>query len=110
MLNVIEREMVRKLYFFSRPIRNWQRSRAFAKTEAAGTDLSGTFDEGNLRRSDLNSYQSASLVHTFVDNEQSKGSHVVDIDGNVLLDLCSTETLPLGHNNDAFMKDLVRNK
>ena len=56
MLNVIEREVVRKLYFFSRPIRNWQRSRAFAKTEAAGTDLSGTFDEGNLRRSDLNSY------------------------------------------------------
>ena len=110
MLNVIEREMVRKLYFFSRPIRNWQRGRAFAKTEAAGMDLSGTFDEGNLRRSDLNSYQSASLVHTFVDNEQSKGSHVVDVDGNVLLDLCSTETLPLGHNNDAFMKDLVRNK
>ena len=63
-----------------------------------------------MRRSDLNSYQVASSVHTFIDNEQSKGSHVVDIDGNVLLDLCSTETLPLGHNNDAFMKDLVRNK
>jgi len=38
------------------------------------------------------------------------GSHVVDVDGNVLLDLCSTETLPLGHNNDAFLKDLLKNK
>ena len=38
------------------------------------------------------------------------GSHVVDVDGNVLLDLCSTETLPLGHNNDAFLIDLVKNK
>ena len=110
MLNVIEREMVRKLYFFSRPIRNWQRGRAFAKTEAAGTDLSGSFDEGILRKSDLNSYQVAASVHTFIDNEQSKGSHVIDIDGNVLLDLCSTETLPLGHNNDAFMKSLTSNK
>lgn len=34
------------------------------------------------------------------------GSHVVDVDGNVLLDLCSTETLPLGHNNEAFIKDI----
>lgn len=24
--------------------------------------------------------------------------------------MCSTETLPLGHNNDAFIKDLVRSK
>lgn len=26
------------------------------------------------------------------------------MNGNVLLDLCSTETLPLGHNNEAFNK------
>lgn len=24
--------------------------------------------------------------------------------------MCTTETLPLGHNNDAFIKDLIRNK
>ena len=48
-------------------------------------------------------------MHTLIDNHQSKGSHVIDVNGNVLLDLCSTETLPLGHNNDAFMKDLIRN-
>jgi len=27
-----------------------------------------------------------------------------------MLDLCSTETLPLGHNNDAFIKDILSNK
>lgn len=109
MLAVFEREMVRKLYFFTRPINNWSRSRAFTVTEAAGTDLSGSWDESMLRRNDTSAYQEASKVHTFIDNEQSKGSFVVDVDGNVLLDLCSTETLPLGHNNEAFLKDLTRN-
>ena len=33
---------------------------------------------------------------------QSKGSHVVDINGNILLDLCSTENIPLGHNAEIF--------
>jgi len=58
----------------------------------------------------LGAYQDVTNVLAFADNEQSKGSHIVDVDGNVLLDMCTTETLPLGHNNDAFIKDLVRNK
>jgi 4-aminobutyrate aminotransferase-like enzyme len=108
MLGVIEREVVRKLYFLTRPLNNFSRGRAFTSTEAAGTDLSGSWDETILRRNDLGAFQEASKVHTLIDNHQSKGSHVVDVDGNVLLDLCSTETLPLGHNNDAFIKDLTR--
>ena len=110
MLGVIEREMVRKFYFVMRPLNNYSRGKAFAATESAGTDLTGSWDETMLRRNDLGGYQDVSKVHTFMDNMQSKGSHIVDADGNVLLDMCSTETLPLGHNNDAFMKDLVRNK
>ena len=110
MLGVIEREVTRKLYWFSRPIRNWSRGGAFAKTESSGIDLTGSWDEAMLRRNDVGGYQDVTKVHTFVDNMQSKGSHIVDADGNILLDMCSTETLPLGHNNDAFMKDLVRNK
>ena len=109
MLAVFEREITRKLYFLGRPFNNWSRSRAFTATESAGTDLSGSWDESLLRRNDTSAYQEASKVHTFIDNEQSKGSFVVDVDGNVLLDLCSTETLPLGHNNEAFLKDLTRN-
>ena len=49
-------------------------------------------------------------MHTFIDNEQSKGSHVVDVNGNVLLDLCTTETLPLGHNNEVFINGITSNK
>lgn len=108
MLGVIEREIVRKYYFLKRPIELMGRKRAFVKTESAGTDV-GSWDETILRRNDTAGYQEASKIHTFIDNKQSKGSHVVDMDGNVLLDLCSTETLPLGHNNDAFIKDLAKN-
>lgn len=110
MIGVLEREVTRKVYFMLRPLRNWSRGSAFAKTEAAGTDLTGSWDESTLRRNDVGGYQDTSKIHTFAENEQSKGSHIVDVDGNILLDMCSTETLPLGHNSDAFIKNLVSNK
>ena len=56
MLGVIEREMVRKFYFFMRPLNNYSRGSAFAKTESAGTDLTGSWDETTLRRNDLGGY------------------------------------------------------
>mgnify|MGYP000999920436 CR=1 FL=1 len=104
MLSVMEREMVRQFYLLTRPLNNFTRSRAFAKTEPSGTDMTGSWDQTILQRNDVGAYQQASKVHTFIDNHQSKGSFVVDVNGNVLLDLCSTETLPLGHNPDAFVK------
>ena len=56
MFTVIEREVTRKLYFMMRPINNWSRGRAFAKTESSGTDLTGSWDESILRRNDLGGY------------------------------------------------------
>ena len=102
MLNIIERELVRKYYFLLRPFTLGGRKAAFSTTEAAGPDLS-SWDESNNILRDVNSYQSVSKVHAFINMHQSKGSHVVDVDGNILLDLCSTESLPLGHNHDAFI-------
>jgi len=32
------------------------------------------------------------------------------VDGNTLLDLCSTESLPLGHNSDALLKSVSQKK
>lgn len=58
----------------------------------------------------MGGYQDTSKVHTFAENEQSKGSHIIDVNGNVLLDMCTTETLPLGHNDDAFIGNLTSNK
>ena len=59
---------------------------------------------------DVGANQNAELVHTLIDNFQSKGSFVTDVNGNVLLDLCSTETLPLGHNSEAFIGSVTSNK
>lgn len=33
----------------------------------------------------------------------------MDTDGNVLLDLCSGETLPVGHNHDVFISSITSN-
>ena len=72
--------------------------------------MTGSWDESILRRNDVGAYQQASGLLTLIDNHQSKGSFVTDVNGNVLLDLCSTETLPLGHNNDAFIGNVTGNK
>ena len=69
MLSVIEREIVRNYYVMMRPLNNFTRGRVFAKTESAGTDLTGSWDESMLRRNDLGAYQDVSNVHTFTDNE-----------------------------------------
>lgn len=63
-----------------------------------------------LGRNDIEAYQNASKVHTLADSFMSKGNFIQDADGNVLLDLCSTENLPLGHNSEAFIKHLKSNK
>ena len=67
MLNIIERELVRKYYFLSRPFTLIGRKSAFVKTEASGTDLSGSWEETNIRRNDVNAYQDVSKLHTLID-------------------------------------------
>ena len=102
MLAIFEREITRKYYCFIRPFTLSGRRNAFAKSEQAGTDLSGSWADSDTQRRDVNAYTDATDIHTFIDFHQSKGSHVVDVNGNVLLDLCSTESRPLGHNHEAF--------
>ena len=104
LFGIAQREIPRFQRVAMSPVVNMMRNSAFAKTEAAGVDLSGSWDQQVLRANDVDAFQDSSKIHTFIDNYQSKGSHVVDTDGNVLLDLCSTETLPLGHNADVFTK------
>lgn len=72
--------------------------------------MTGSWDQAMLGRNDIEAYQNASKVHTLVDSYMSKGNFIQDADGNVLLDLCSTENLPLGHNSEAFIKNLKSNK
>ena len=104
MLNIIEREIVWKYYTAKRILSMVTKSRTFAKTEHAGTDLTGKWDETILNASDVNAYQDASKILSFSTANGTKGSHVQDLDGNVLLDLCGTENQPLGHNHDALLR------
>jgi 4-aminobutyrate aminotransferase-like enzyme len=85
------------------------RGSAFAKTESSGTDLSGKWDQTILNASDVNAYQDATNILAF-STTQSKGNFVQDVDGNTLLDLCSTESMPLGHNSDALLKSVSQKK
>ena len=75
-----------------------------AKTESVGTDLTGSWNNTIFTASDVNAYQDANNILAFSDSKGTKGNFVHDVDGNVLLDLCGTESLPLGHNHDALIK------
>ena len=104
MLNIVEREVVWKYYQAKRILSMITKSRVFAKNEHAGTDLTGKWDETIFSASDVNAYQDASRILAFTNSNGTKGSHVQDVDGNVLLDLCGTENLPLGHNHDSLLR------
>lgn len=100
MLAILEKEVVWKYYWLRRMV-TFGRGRVFNRSEASGTDMSGQWDQNILNAADVNAYQEGSKLLAF-STEQSKGNFAHDVDGNTLLDLCSTENQPLGHNADAF--------
>mmetsp|Transcript_4556 Transcript_4556/g.6893 ORF Transcript_4556/g.6893 Transcript_4556/m.6893 type:complete len:268 (-) Transcript_4556:401-1204(-) len=59
---------------------------------------------GGYLKNDLDVNQNASSVSNFIQLSKSKGSYVVDCDGNTMLDVSSTELNPLGYNHDSFKK------
>jgi len=104
MLNIILRELNREFMFATRPLRMYQRSKSFMKSEPNGTSVGAGWSQSHLVQADVDALQDTHDNVVFVRYHQSKGSFVTDVDGHVLLDLSSTETLPLGHNNDALLK------
>lgn len=59
-----------------------------------------------LNRADVHQFQDPSNVMNFIDVDQSKGNYITDSDGNNMLDLVTTEYLPLGHNHHAFVSQI----
>ena len=103
MLKVLEREIVRKKYFFGRIATSFRRGKAFPTMEAAGVDLEGDHANSDQLRSDVGVYTDASKTLTLYESSNSMGSFITDVDGSTFLDLCSMENLPLGYNHSAFV-------
>ena len=102
MLKVVVREVERKFYMLNRIPTMFRRGKAFPKQEAAGIDMEGTWEETDLVRNDVGVYQESSKLIAAYDSSQSMGNYITDVDKNTLLDMCSGENLPLGHNHSNF--------
>lgn len=95
--------MIRKVHMLRRPFVDWSRAAIFGKTEASGINCDGSRATTDLLINDVAAYQNSSNLHAFYDSRNSKGNYIGDVDGNTMLDLCSMENLPLGHNHSAFV-------
>ena len=56
LVSVIDREIVRAVHTVRAPLVNMMRNSAFAKSEQAGVDLSGSWDQTTLLKNDLDAY------------------------------------------------------
>ena len=56
LVSVFDREVVRAVHNIRAPLVNMMRNSAFAKSEQAGVDMSGSWDQTTLQRNDLDAY------------------------------------------------------
>jgi 4-aminobutyrate aminotransferase/(S)-3-amino-2-methylpropionate transaminase len=70
------------------------------------TEVPGPKSKALMKMMDKRSESGA--VHFFVDYQRSKGNFIVDVDGNVLLDVfCQIASLPLGYNHPKIISALT---
>lgn len=89
------------------------RGRSFGSTSAALfhepsviSEVPGPRSKELLQKMDKRSDIGA--VHFFVDYQKSQGNFIVDVDGNVLLDVfCQIASLPLGYNHPRILNALT---
>lgn len=104
MLKLFAHEINSTKSLVMRPFNQMWRAKNFSLKELAGVDFNNGWSQNQIRRADVDALQETLPNVTFLDYFKSKGSYVTDVDGHVLLDLASTESLPLGHNHASFVK------
>ncbi|RUS90830.1 hypothetical protein EGW08_001449 [Elysia chlorotica] len=64
--------------------------------------------KSNAMKRDLDLIQNTEVIQFFVDYDRSVGNYIVDVDGNVLLDLFTQiASVPLGYNHPRIVKALT---
>ena len=104
-LRIVYRECYRVAAFVKRQsYLRMVRAGQFKDPSITGINIKhGDMKQFFLNRGDVHQFQDPSSVMNFIDVDQSKGNYITDSDGNHMLDLCTTEFLPLGHNHEAFV-------
>ena len=104
MLQVILREFKNAQHNIMRPMLSYNRKKNWPTQDISSAKMmSSSFTQLGYLQNDQGVYQNSNSVVNYIDHLKSKGSYVVDSQGNTMLDLTgSGELNPLGYNHKLF--------
>jgi 4-aminobutyrate aminotransferase-like enzyme len=105
-IGILARESV-NWWMYGRMAANYfVRRNYFAKAEPSDISVGGR-SAFQLLHNEHDAHQVCEQAYTYQNMEKSKGSFLVDCDGNAFLDLNGTEANPIGYNHGSMLKSMV---